>query len=73
MYRWKFSENSSFSDNQSYVNTLIEVIPEDSTLKEFISYESKYASLLSFSNHHVRYPLSIYTAYPRMEELEGII
>jgi hypothetical protein len=73
MYRWKFSQNSSFSANQTYINKLCELLPIDTPLRDYIQNELEFALLLSTPNQPVTFPIVTEAHYPRVMELEEII
>jgi len=36
MYRWKFSENDSFLNNEVYINHLLQLLPSGNNFKAYI-------------------------------------
>ncbi len=48
MYRWKFDKDPIYVNNESYIDELMNILPEQSDWRIFLKCEIEFAVMLSF-------------------------
>lgn len=58
MYRWKFSEDSLFVNNEEYLRELLELLPPENEGRRFIESEIDFALLMHTPEYPIDSPLT---------------
>ena len=71
MYRWKLCSSKIIVESENYIRQLLTLIPEDSTIYEYINAELEFARILSTPIFPIEFPIS--ESAPTVWDVKDII